>query len=30
VAVAARNTPRTDKSIVDALGEFGVVTIHET
>jgi len=29
VAVAVRNTPRTEMEIVDALAQFGVATIHE-
>jgi 4-hydroxy-4-methyl-2-oxoglutarate aldolase len=29
MAVVVRNTPRTDLELVDALGTFGVATIHE-
>jgi 4-hydroxy-4-methyl-2-oxoglutarate aldolase len=29
MAVAVRNTPRTEMEIVDALAQFGVATIHE-
>jgi 4-hydroxy-4-methyl-2-oxoglutarate aldolase len=29
MAVAVRNTPRTEMSIVDALAQYGVATIHE-
>jgi 4-hydroxy-4-methyl-2-oxoglutarate aldolase len=29
MAVVVRNTPRTDLELVDALGSFGVATIHE-
>jgi 4-hydroxy-4-methyl-2-oxoglutarate aldolase len=29
MAVVVRNTPRTDLELVDALGKFGVATIHE-
>ncbi|MHB8379736.1 MAG: 4-carboxy-4-hydroxy-2-oxoadipate aldolase/oxaloacetate decarboxylase [Acidimicrobiales bacterium] len=29
MAIVVRNTPRTDMKIVDALGAFGVATIHE-
>jgi len=29
MAVVVRNTPRTDLELVDALGAFGVATIHE-
>ncbi|MGB7651704.1 MAG: 4-carboxy-4-hydroxy-2-oxoadipate aldolase/oxaloacetate decarboxylase [Acidimicrobiales bacterium] len=29
MAVVVRNTPRTDGELVDALGKFGVATIHE-
>ena len=29
MAIVVRNTPRTDLKIVDALGAFGVATIHE-
>jgi 4-hydroxy-4-methyl-2-oxoglutarate aldolase len=30
MAIVVRNTPRTDLEIVDALGAFGVATIHES
>jgi len=30
MAVVVRNTPRTDLALVDALGAFGVATIHES
>ncbi|MDE3065717.1 MAG: 4-carboxy-4-hydroxy-2-oxoadipate aldolase/oxaloacetate decarboxylase, partial [Acidobacteriota bacterium] len=29
MAVVVRNTQRADRAVVDALGEFGVATIHE-
>lgn len=29
MAIVVRNTPRTDSELVDALGHFGVATIHE-
>lgn len=29
MAVVVRNTPRTDREVVDELGRFGVATIHE-
>jgi len=29
MAVVVRNTPRTDAELVNALGAFGVATVHE-
>jgi 4-hydroxy-4-methyl-2-oxoglutarate aldolase len=29
MAIVVRNTPRTDLAVVDALGDFGVATVHE-